>query len=247
VQYRLKHSTYFNSLPERVCLILFESHHNPLSRSTAPRTIQLRVLLQDQEGWWISVPYTSYPEMDYILSEMKVFSYGLWRRKKPIKVSLTQKVRLSYKEACLVRMPGHNKLDKVLRAVNINTQVLWDFMPRNTVETKTEDTGKFLWNFIYQTTQRHIEDDHNLHIQGSDNLKSQIVSSSTGVWQSYNPANRQFPYKFPSKILSYFPQTLIVLLPPPHSSKWLLCNRFIHQNFGCVSCIALSNLLSYAP
>jgi hypothetical protein len=41
-------------------------------------------------------------------------------------------------------MPGHNKLDKVLRAVNINTQVLWDFMPRNTVETKTEDTGKFL-------------------------------------------------------------------------------------------------------
>jgi len=73
-------------------------------------------------------------------------------------------------------MPGQNKWDKVLRAVNISTQVLWDFMPRNTVETKTEDTSKFLWNVIYQTTQRHIQDDHNFHIQGCDNLKSQINS-----------------------------------------------------------------------
>lgn len=104
--------------------------------------------------------------MDYILSEMKVFSYGLWTKKKPIKVSLTQKVSLSYKGACLVRMPGHTKWDKVLRAVNINTQVLWDFMPHNTVDTKTENTGKFLW--------RHIQEDHSLHIERCDNLKYQI-------------------------------------------------------------------------
>lgn len=73
-------------------------------------------------------------------------------------------------------MPRHTKWDKVLRAVNINTQVLWDFMPHNTIDTKTEDTGKFLRNLIYQTTRRHIQEDHNLHIERYDNLKSQINS-----------------------------------------------------------------------
>lgn len=46
VRYRLKHPTSCNSLPEWVRLILFESHHNPLSSSTAARRIQLPVLLQ---------------------------------------------------------------------------------------------------------------------------------------------------------------------------------------------------------
>ena len=111
-----------------------------------------------------------------------ITSYRKWKgfhmdcEQKRSQSKFPQKVRLSYKETCLVRMPEHTKWDKVLRAVNINTQVLWDFTPHNTVDTKTEDKGKFLWNLIYQTTWPHIQEDHNLHTEGCDNLKSQINS-----------------------------------------------------------------------
>lgn len=38
-------------------------------------------------------------------------------------------------------------------------------------------------------------------------------------------------------------QTFNIPLSPPHSSKWLLCNRVIHQNFERFSCISLFSLV----